>query len=266
MPRAYHGDVGDHTPDADGHRSHGLSAFRPIRLRKASEEVLAALIDAVRGGLYQPGDLLPRERDLADQLEVSRTVVRSAIETLRQAGVVSVRRGRSGGTLVASTSGLVEVLARMEGRTISDLRSILEARRALELSAGVLAATRLSDNDLAELRRLVEKLPRLLDEPERFYEADITFHLSVAARSGSEVIADHLRDTFRRLAQIRAQYPFAHVDLFEAVDNQQHLLSALASRDRRLILRAVDDHLAAFECVMLGQPLDFLPIKDGSLG
>src|SRR5262249_6487237 len=75
----------------------GLSAFKPVQLRKAADEVLAALIDAIRGGLYRPGDLLPRERDLAEQLEVSRTVVRSAIDTLRQAEVLSVQRGRRGG-------------------------------------------------------------------------------------------------------------------------------------------------------------------------
>jgi GntR family transcriptional repressor for pyruvate dehydrogenase complex len=244
----------------------GLSAFRPIRLRKASDEVLAALIDAIRGGLYEPGDLLPRERDLADQLEVSRTVVRSAIETLRQAGVLTVRRGRSGGTQVASTAGLVDVLSRMEGKVISDLRSILEARRMLEIAAGLLAVRRLTEDDVAELQLLVDELPRLVDEPEAFYEADIRFHLSVASRSGSEVIADYLRDVFRRLAQIRAQYPFAHVTLVDALENQQNLLNALASRQLPRILRAIDEHLVAFERVMLGQRLDFLPIgvADGS--
>ena len=205
----------------------GLSAFRPIRLRKASDEVLLALIDAIRGGLYSPGDLLPRERDLAEQLEVSRTVVRTAIETLRQAGVLSVRRGRSGGAQVLSTTGLVEVLARLGGKTISDLRSILEARRMLEISAALLAARRMTADDFAELGAMADELPRLVDEPEAFYEADVKFHLAVATRSGSEVIADYLRDVFKRLAQIRAQYPVAHVTFGDAIANQRTLLEAL---------------------------------------
>jgi GntR family transcriptional repressor for pyruvate dehydrogenase complex len=240
-----------------------LLAFRPIRLRKASDEVLAALIDAIRGGLYQIGDQLPRERDLAEQLEVSRTVVRSALETLRQAGVVSVRRGRTGGTQVASTSGLVEVLARMHGQTISDLRSLLEARRMLEVSAGLLAIKRLTDEDLEELAALVEKLPRLVDEGERFYETDVAFHLLVAAKSRSEVISDYLRDVFRRLAKIRAMYPVAHVEYTQAIKNQRRLMRALASRDRQRVLKAIDEHMSAFEQVMIGQSLDFLPFKDG---
>ena len=140
----------------------GLSAFRPVRLRKAADEVLAALVDAIRGGLYKSGDLLPRERDLAEQLEVSRTVVRDAIDTLRQAGVLSVRRGRLGGTQVASTNGLVDVLRHMGGQVVSDLRSILEARRTLEISAALLAARRLSEDDFVELGTLVDLLPDML--------------------------------------------------------------------------------------------------------
>jgi GntR family transcriptional repressor for pyruvate dehydrogenase complex len=242
----------------------GLSAFRPIRLRKASDEVLAALIDAIRGGLYQPGDLLPRERDLAEQLEVSRTVVRAAIETLREAGVLSVRRGRRGGTQVASTAGLIDVLAKLGGKVISDLRSILEARRVLEVSAALLAARRMSTDDFAELDVLVNDLPHFVGEPESFYEADVRFHLALATRSGSEVIADYLRDVFKRLVQIRAQLPFAHVTFVDAIENQRNLLRAVESRDEARILRAIDEHLSAFERVMLGQPLDFLPIDGAS--
>ncbi len=240
-----------------------LLAFRPIRLRKASDEVLAALIDSIRGGLYQVGDQLPRERDLAEQLEVSRTVVRSALETLRQAGVVSVRRGRTGGTQVASTSGLVDVLARMHGQTISDLRSILEARRMLEISAGLLAIERLTDEDFQELAALVDELPHLMDEPEQFYETDVAFHLLVAAKSRTEVISDYLRDVFRRLAKIRAMYPVAHVEHNQAIKNQRRMMRALASRDQHQALRAIDEHMTAFEQVMIGQSLDFLPTRNG---
>src|SRR5687767_14011293 len=75
----------------DGDR--GLTAFSPITLRKASDEVLAVLVDAIRGGLYEIGDALPPERDLAERLNVSRKVLRDAIDELRQAGIVTVRRG-----------------------------------------------------------------------------------------------------------------------------------------------------------------------------
>ncbi|HST25023.1 MAG TPA: FCD domain-containing protein [Gaiellaceae bacterium] len=151
----------------------------------------------------------------------------------------------------------------MHGQTISDLRSILEARRMLEVSAGLLAIKRLADEDLEELEELVEELPHLLEEPERFYETDVSFHLLLAAKSRSEVISDYLRDVFRRLAKIRAMYPVAHVEHLQAIKNQRRMMGAIASRDRHQALRAIDEHMTAFEQVMIGQSLDFLPLTDG---
>lgn len=80
---------------AEGDR--GLILFAPIQTRKASDEVLGVLVDALRGGIYEVGDMLPPERDLADQLNVSRKVLREAIERLRAEEIVSVRRGAAGG-------------------------------------------------------------------------------------------------------------------------------------------------------------------------
>jgi GntR family transcriptional regulator, transcriptional repressor for pyruvate dehydrogenase complex len=146
----------------------------------------------------------------------------------------------------------------MGGQVVSDRRSILEARRTLEISAALLAAERMSEEVFVELQTLVDLLPDMIHEPEAFYEADIRFHIGIAKRSDSDVIADYLADVFTRLAPIRAQYPYAHVALVEALQNQRTFLAALRSRKQPRILRAVDDHLRA--TVMLGQPLDFLPL------
>ena len=86
-------EAADARSDAATLEDRGLSEFSPIRQRKASDEVLAVLVDAMRGGLYDIGDLLPPERDLAERLNVSRTVLREAIDALRSEGIVTVRRG-----------------------------------------------------------------------------------------------------------------------------------------------------------------------------
>ena len=52
-----------------------IGAFRPIRQRRAADEVIAVVADAIRSGLYRPGDFLPRQADLAERLQVSRSVV-----------------------------------------------------------------------------------------------------------------------------------------------------------------------------------------------
>ena len=232
-----------------------LAAFRPIRIRSASDEVLAVLADAIRGGLYVPGDLLPRERDLAARLAVSRTVVREAIAVLRQEGVVTVRRGQGGGTIVGSPRNLPRVLVRIAGETRLEIRSMLEVRRAMEVPAALLASERCDSDGIRRLEDLVQELPALSGLHHEFYEADVRFHLAVAELSGNPMIAEIVLTVFNRIAVLREPFPHAHVDFEDAIANQRDLLKAIVSQRPRLIVTTVDRHLAAFEQVMLGEAL-----------
>jgi GntR family transcriptional repressor for pyruvate dehydrogenase complex len=226
-----------------------------VRVRSAVDEVLAVLADAIRGGLYHPGDLLPPERDLAQRLGVSRPVLREAIAALREAGVVSVRRGSGGGAEVASVANLTQVLARIAGETRLEIRSLLEVRRAVELQAALLTAQRGTSRDLRRLAALVEALAGFSGRDQEFYEADVRFHLALGETSGNPMIAEIMRETFNRIALIREPFPHAHVDFEAAVRNQDEYLQAIQSGDPETVATAMHHHLAAFEVVFLGEPL-----------
>jgi GntR family transcriptional regulator, transcriptional repressor for pyruvate dehydrogenase complex len=240
-----------------------LGEFRPIRLKTASDEVVSALADAIRGGLYDVGDLLPPERDLALRLGVSRTVVREGIAALRQAGIVSVRRGAGGGAVVTSLASLPAVLRGLRAESRGNLRSLLEARRAVETTAAVLAIERASEDDLTNLERLVAPLEGLLDSPDEFFEADARFHVVIGEISGNPVIAEYQRATLSRISAIRADYPVGHVDLRLAIANQRDTMAALRSRRRGRVLRSLDDHLGSVEEYFLGERLHLLRTGTG---
>ncbi|HEX6130818.1 MAG TPA: GntR family transcriptional regulator, partial [Actinomycetota bacterium] len=136
---------------ADAPDDRHLDAFRPIRLQKAADAVVAVIADAIRGGLFEPGDLLPNERNLASRLQVSRNVVREGIDILRREGILSVKRGPGGGISVVAVDRLHEVVAGLRGKTHDLMQAALEARRAIEPSAFRLAAERASDRELDAL-------------------------------------------------------------------------------------------------------------------
>ena len=236
----------------------GLSAFRPIRMQKASHAVAAAIVDAIRGGLFQPGDRLPRERDLAARLEVSRTVVREAIATLEAAAIVSVRRGNAGGIFVEKRWIPAPVLAEVEGESHMSMRSLFEVRRVLERAAALLAADRAGDAMLDELETLVDRLDDLLDEPEEFIAVDLQFHMRIAEVSGNRVLAAQLRDVIQQYMQMRQQYPVGRIELDRGIENQRQTLEAIRSRRPAEILRAVDEHLGSLEEHFLGERLRYL--------
>jgi GntR family transcriptional repressor for pyruvate dehydrogenase complex len=232
-----------------------IDAYRPLRVKKAAEEVVVVIVDAIRGGLYEPGEKLPRERDLAGALEVSRSVVREATGILERAGVVSVRRGTTGGTVVATRWIPQEVIAAIQGETYASMRSLLEARRILETEAAVLAGSRRTDEDIDELRRLVELLPELMDDPEEFLAVDIQFHVRLAKASGNEVLAEYVRETLRNFTSSRAQYPVGHIGLEQALLNQRDTFEAILSGSILRIARSIDRHLGNGEEYFLGERL-----------
>ena len=77
------------------------AVFRPVRSGNSLEDTVGRLMQTIRLGVVAPGQALPSERDLAARFSVSRDTVREAIRELSEAGYLTPRRGRYGGTFVA---------------------------------------------------------------------------------------------------------------------------------------------------------------------
>lgn len=77
-----------------------MASFKPVKQSRISEEVLGQLKKAILSGGYQPGGKLPSERELCEQFQCSRVVVREAIRALEMTGFVRLRQGPSGGAFV----------------------------------------------------------------------------------------------------------------------------------------------------------------------
>lgn len=231
-----------------------LQAFHPVRVRKAADEVIAVIADAIRGGLYGPGDYLPRQADLAEQLQVSRTVVRDAVEALRRAGVVSVKRGNTGGVVVKSTQALPRVLASIGGETHASIRAALEARRPVETTVAVLVAQRRDDAALAQLEGLVDALEEATD-PHEFLRVDTMFHYALGDLAESPMLGSFLRMTLDQVVRATADFPVGRADEAQARKNQRRTFEAIATGDPAAVRRAMDAHLAMLEEAYLGERL-----------
>jgi GntR family transcriptional regulator, transcriptional repressor for pyruvate dehydrogenase complex len=130
------------------------AGFTPIRRRSLSDEVFAELRDAILTKRFEPGDLLPPERDLAASFAVNRHAVREAINRLQVAGFVNVVHG--GGTRVLDVrhSAGLDLLAHIARSGELDpmvLRDGLEMRRCIGMEAARLAATRGTEESHARI-------------------------------------------------------------------------------------------------------------------
>src|SRR5918999_281243 len=84
------------------------AVFDKVQPPTTFEETVERLGTAIRLGLLAPGTKLPPERDLANQLRISRSTLRQALTTLVQSGHLVAMRGRAGGTFVAEFPPLSE--------------------------------------------------------------------------------------------------------------------------------------------------------------
>src|SRR5688572_31856673 len=87
------------------------SVFDKVQPPTTFEETVGRLGTAIRLGVLAPGTRLPPERELAEQLGISRSTLRQALKTLTETGHLVATRGRTGGTFVADTPPVYAVPA-----------------------------------------------------------------------------------------------------------------------------------------------------------
>lgn len=229
------------------------SAFPDLVLQRASDAVTRALIDGIRAGAAPPGTRLPRDRELAHRFGVSRLVVREALDQLRRAGIVDVRRGNRGGVFVRSLSIPTELLTGRSALRVEEIRRLLEARRTIETTCALLTSERATPADLGGLEELAFGLDGTRERPEDFVELDVRFHLRLAALSGNGWLERFLAIVFRDLAAVRSQYPVGYGDMDTAIGYQLDTVSALRTGDPERVLGSMDRHLGGLEGHFLGR-------------
>src|SRR3712207_3271215 len=127
------------------------AVFEPVQPPTTFEETVERLGTAIRLGLLPPGSKLPPERELAEQLGISRSTLRQALTTLVQSGHLVSLRGRAGGTFIAESPPLAQGPTALR----PDWREVLDQRVAIECGAALLAAERADENAFKRMDDLI---------------------------------------------------------------------------------------------------------------
>ena len=157
---------------------------QPVRVLAAHEVVAERLRRSIALGEVLPGERLPAERTLAQDLGVSRLTIRGALRVLQQEGSVVTRRGATGGAFVTERPRTIEPARIVE---------VFEYRLAVESAAAGLAAERRTDADLKRLAEHGRALEGSADAG-AFRRADSGFHLAIADASGNGMLRDSIED------------------------------------------------------------------------
>lgn len=206
-----------------------------------------AIVDHLRRemilGRIRPGDRLPPERQLAEQLGVARETLRQALRILEGSGQIAIRRGSRGGAFVqASMVEQWRIRQDIQERA-GDIAALVEFRAVIDSAAARFAAERRDETHLAAM----ENAQAELEAAETLHEsriADTAFHLAVAHASGNHELAVAVED-----ARVKM---FAPVDLLgfqflkkSCVEGHALVLAAVRDRDPDRAAAEMTRHLAA---------------------
>jgi DNA-binding FadR family transcriptional regulator len=224
------------------------SVFGPVRPPTTFEETVERLGTAIRLGLLPAGTQLPPERNLAEQLGISRSTLRQALTTLVQSGHLVALRGRAGGTFVSAEPPLAE----RGGEALTDEAwAILDFRVAIELGSVALAIERASAADLDGLDGLVD---RMADASgfEKYRRADIRFHIGIAEAARSPRLVSAMTEVQGHMSDLIALIAHPEQVLTRSNDQHRRLVALLRRRDRGRAMRLMREHIEGTEHILAG--------------
>ena len=225
--------------------------FRPVRAGNTFEETVERVLTAVKLGLVDDQERLPTERELAARLEVSRTTLREAIRSLREAGYVESRRGRNGGTFVTYRPRESHATASLDGIHGAQLNDTLIFRETLEIGAASIAARSVrSERELGHLQQCLEMAASA--DLDGYRRADSRLHLSLAQLTGSPSLVAATADVRMRLNSLLDSIPLLERNIRHSNDQHSEIVKAVTARDPERARRAMADHLEGTASLLRG--------------
>lgn len=206
-----------------------------IQVKKISDTVARQLETYILEGVLPPGERMPAERDLAQQLDVSRPTLRQALQKLEVQGLIETRQG--GGTFVTNflATSLTDPLSSLFHNHPDAIFDFIEFRSDIEGKAAYYAAQRATDADREIMSQCLKAMEAAHEESDLDLEArlDAEFHLNIA-ESAHNVVLLHV---VRSLVEVLKEGAF---------DNRRQIYTRRGSRDlllaqHKAILDAIID-------------------------
>ncbi|WP_371500494.1 FCD domain-containing protein [Kitasatospora sp. NBC_00374] len=212
--------------------------------------------EMIVSGALAPGARLPNEADLAEQLGLSRNSLREAVRALTALRILVARQGD--GTYVSGLEPHLLLEAMSFAADVShgpSARQLLHVRRMLEPQATALAAGRLSERELAELRAILAAGAQA-ESIERFVELDVEFHRVIVDSLGNPVLSTLLGILSTHTQRLRIVRGARESVRWAAHHEHEAILRALTTRDAQLAAAVATVHVAAVEdWLAVGSPV-----------
>ena len=224
-----------------------LEPVRPLALKERVIRQLTRLIDE---GVLGPGDQLPSERELSEELQVSRGTVREAVQFLQTLGLLEIRHGS--GTFIrpaTDPSALRDEWREWTIRHAERIHDLLEIRKGLEPFAAELAAQRAGEEAVAAMEEALEQMQPAVDSPDvaALVQADLAFHHALCAAAGNAALTEFADTLGEQLVRERGTIWNLPGRPARSLVEHRAICDAVREGDPRRARKAVLQHLESVE-------------------
>jgi DNA-binding FadR family transcriptional regulator len=223
-------------------------SFEPIHTRRVFEEICQRIREQLGAGALKPGDKLPAERELAQQLGVGRNALREALRSLEIAGILTLRKGVKGGAFIREgdpdrMNELVRDMLSLGSISVADLT---EARVHIQDLEVRLASERAGGADLEALQANIDRTERMTSEGA--YLARVECSREFYRLLGRSTHNPLLAMVVESVTEVLMQFVYARVAAGgkpqpRLVEKRRAFLAALRARDPAEATRLMRSHL-----------------------
>ena len=219
--------------------------FEVIKQKNISDIIMDQIKEMVYDGRLKVGDKLPSELELANNIGVSRASIREALKALKEMGLIDSKVG--GGSFISNnfTDSLSGPLSLMVALNNTDMKSIFEFRKVIEIGAISSAAKNYTEEELNELKEILESMRLVSDEQilgkldREFHEKIIDMSKNIFFKINMKAIVDIL-DRFLHVSAMKSKKEDIlkiHTEIYEA----------LKLKDEKLAKKILERHLEEVE-------------------
>ncbi|WP_134679039.1 FadR/GntR family transcriptional regulator [Paracoccus ravus] len=221
-----------------------MNTERPNARKSLGDLVFERMLRSIKSGAFAPDERLPTEHDLAAEFEVSRPIIREALQRLREQGLIYSRRGA--GSFVRSV-GLKQPLGFGQLENVADLLNCYEFRITMEPVAAACAAERHDAQSLDRIAAALELMRDATNRQSHREDADFQFHLAIAQASENsyfatamEALKDHIAVGMRfHGASVKRET----MGLARVFDEHDRIFRAIKEGEAALAQQLMQEHL-----------------------
>ncbi|QJD86186.1 FadR/GntR family transcriptional regulator [Cohnella herbarum] len=213
--------------------------FKAIEKKNVVDDVFEQIQNKIVSEVWQPGQKIPSDNELCSMFNVSRVSVRSAVQKLRDLGLITTRHGKGSFVSERAMSFDIQMTAPIMNLSEKEFLDIMEFRELIETKCIELAVLRADEQDIAAIEKALTEMKANQHDYSKYSLADYQFHLAIVKASKNQFfihIIDRLKNVYyyhlKELNRVLA-------DMEDSLFGHSQQLEAIKSRDMEAVRRLV---------------------------